>query len=191
MMYTIIAAVFITGLIFYYSRTRGSTTMGDSQQNDQQDQANPYEGLRNMALNTTPVELHLTLPVEETKVFAVVMDWDLSSGIATLTSLSTGDASMYYSTGGGILGGGAHKNVADAAKAFVETAQTYLDKTIETETTPLPEKNSVRFYLLTNKGRFTAREDLDNFDNRSSTWLPLFEEANKVISELRSVSEKK
>jgi hypothetical protein len=44
--------------------------------------------------------------------------------------------------------------------------------------------------MLTNKGTFSAQEQLKNFDNRTSAWLPLFEEGNKVITELRIVEEK-
>ena len=97
---------------------------------------------------------------------------------------------MYLSTGGGMIGAGRHENISNAAKAFVGKAQTYLAKTTKTETTPLPEKNSVRFYLLTNKGKFSAQENLQKFETNSSTWLMLFEEGNKVISELRVINEK-
>ncbi len=141
-------------------------------------------------MNVTPDQLQLTIPNDQTKVYGVVIDWDVGSGIATLISFATGDASMYLSSGGGMIGGGHHENVSNAAKAFVDKAQTYLDKTSKTETTPLPDKNSVRFYLLTNKGKFSAQENLNNFENNSSTWLSLFEEGNKVISELRVLNEK-
>jgi len=113
------------------------------------------------------------------------MDWDVGGGIATLSSYATGDASMYLSSGGGMIGGGQHEKVSTAAKAFVDKAETYLANTSKTEATPLPDKDCVRFYLLTNKGRFSVQEHLQKFDNNSSAWLPLFEEGNKVIAELR------
>ena len=55
--------------------------------------------------------------------------------------------------------------------------------------TSLPNFNCVRFFILTNQGRFVADEKLENFDNGSSKWLELFIEANVVISELREMSE--
>jgi len=150
---------------------------------------NHYQGLRNMALGVTPEQLQITLPADQTKIYGVVMDWDLGDGIATFISFSTGDASMYLSSGGGLIGGGHHENVSVAAKAFVDKAQQYLDKTTKIDSTPLPDKNCVRFYFMTNKGKFTAQENLKNFDNNSSAWLPLFEEGNKVITELRLIQE--
>ena len=152
---------------------------------------NRFQDLRNMALAVTPEQLQITLPTDQTKIYGVVMDWDLGDGTATFISFSTGDASMYLSSGGGLIGGGQHENVSTAAKEFIDKAQQYLVKTTKIDSTPLPDKNCVRFYFMTNKGKFTAQENLENFDNKSSLWLPLFEEGNKVISELRLTQEKK
>jgi hypothetical protein len=119
------------------------------------------------------------------------MDWSLDKGFATFVFFSTGDVSMYLSSGGGLIGGGQHENVSKATKTFINKAQTYLDKAIKIDSTPLSDKNCVRLCFMTNKGKFTAQENLKNFDNNSSIWLPLFEEGNKVISELRLIQEKK
>ena len=154
-------------------------------------QDNQYLGLRSMALNLTAEKLQITLPIDQIKVYGVVMDWDLGEGIATFISFSTGDASMYLSSGGGLIGGGQHENVSIAAKTFVDKAQLYLSKTNKIDSTPLPDKNCVRFYFLTNKGKYSAQDELKNFDNNTSIWLPLFNEGNKVITELRLIQEKK
>ena len=119
------------------------------------------------------------------------MDWDLGDGIMTLISYETGDASMYLSSGGAVIGGGQHENVSNASKAFVSKAQGYLDKAVKTDTTILSDKNCVKFYFLTNKGKFVAQETMNNIENNSSKWLDFFEEGNKVISELRLTTEKK
>ena len=110
---------------------------------------------------------------------------------ATTVSYQTGDASLYISTGGGVIGGGQHQNVNRAAKQFVSLAQTFLDKTTKTETTALPSTNEVKFFLLTNKGVFVGQEQMKNFENNSSAWLKLFEEGNKVLAQLRLTTENK
>jgi ribonucleotide monophosphatase NagD (HAD superfamily) len=86
---------------------------------------------------------------------------------------------------GGIIGGGPHENVSSASKAFIEKAQDFLSKSSKTVETPLPNRNRIRFYLLTNNGTFAAEEEMSNFENNTSVWLELFEEGNKVISELQ------
>lgn len=151
---------------------------------------NAFEGLRNMAFSATPEQLGLSLPTDKTVVYGVIMDWEMGGATATIVSYQTGDASLYLSSGGGVIGGGQHQNVNSAAKQFVSLAQTFLDKTIKTETTPLPSNDEVKFYLLTNKGVFVGQETMKNFENNSSSWLRLFEEGNNVLTELRKTSEK-
>ena len=152
---------------------------------------NSFNDLRNMALAMTPEQLNLRLPNDKTKVYGVVMDWDLGEGVATLVAFQTGDASFYLSSGGGVIGGGQHDNVKRATVAYVDKAQTYLSKTTKTETTSLPDKDGIKFYLLTNNGKFIAQEQMKNIENNSSAWLELFEEGNKVITELRLTTENK
>ena len=96
---------------------------------------------------------------------------------------------MYLSSGGAVIGGGQHQNVNNAAKQFVSLAQSFLDKTIKTEATPLPLTGEVKFYLLTNEGIFVGQDQMKNFENNSSTWLKLFEKGNNVLTELGKISE--
>lgn len=163
----------------------------DPSQNDKTETTkNSFEGLRNMAFSATPEQLGLSLPTDKTVVYGVVMDWEMGGATATTVSYETGDASLYLSSGGGVIGGGQHQNVNNAAKQFVILAQTFLDKTAKTETTPLPSADEIRFYLLTNKGIFVGKDQMKNFENNSSSWLKLFDEGNNVLTELRKTSKK-
>jgi hypothetical protein len=65
-----------------------------------------------------------------------------------------------------------------------------LDKALKTEQTPLPEKNKVVFYLVTNRGIYSGHDEMENLSNQSSIWLGLFLIGNEVINELRSIKEK-
>lgn len=161
----------------------------DPNQNDNVDTAeNTYDGLRNMAFSTTPAQLGLILPTGKTVVYGVIMDWEMGEGIATTVSYQTGDASLYLSSGSGVIGGGQHDSVNNAAKQFVNLAQTFLNKGTKTETTTLPTTNQVKFYLLTNNGIYVGQDIMNNFENNSSEWLRLFEEGNKVLTELRQTT---
>ena len=199
MIYIIIGIILGGGLVFYLTSCGNKSTANDKQTIADQDTTKPtvhqtkentFEGLRNMAFTATPEQLGLSLPTDKTVVYGVVMDWEMGGATATTVSYQTGDASLYLSSGGGVIGGGQHQNVNIAAKQFVSLAQTFLDKTIKTETTSLPSTHEVRFYLLTNTGVFVGQEKMKNFENNSSTWLKLFEEGNIVLTELRKTSEK-
>ena len=199
MTYVIIGIILAGGLVFFLTSCGNKSTANDKQSTTDHDttkpkihqtEENPFEELRNMAFTATPEELGLSMPTDKTIVYGVVMDWEMGGATATTISYQTGDASLYLSTGGGVIGGGQHQNVNNAAKQFVSLAQTFLDKATKTELTPLPSTDEVKFYLLTNNGVYVGQEQMKNFENNSSTWLNLFEEGNNVLTELRKTSEK-
>jgi hypothetical protein len=190
MTYLFIVLIVIASLVFYIVRSTKMTKTSDksekpaaSTSNDAQE--NAYEGLRSLALNMSADTLGITLPSDKIVVYGVVMDWNMGKAIATLTAFQTGDASLYLSSGGGILGGGPRPSVNSVARQLVAAASEYIDKARKTETTPLPGSNEIRFYLLTNKGTYEVREEMKNFENKTSPWLGLFNEANNVLTALR------
>jgi hypothetical protein len=189
MTYIIIGIILVGGLVFFLTSCRNKSTSDTSNVKIHKPKENPFDGLRNMAFTATPEQLGLSLPIDKTVVYGIVMDWEMGGAVATIVSYQTGDASLYLSSGGGVIGGGQHQNVNTAAKQFVSLAQTYLDRATKTETTDLPTTDEVRFYLLTSKGIFVGQEQMKNFENNSSDWLKLFEEGNKVLTELRLTTE--
>ncbi len=150
---------------------------------------NTYEAMRYMALQVKPKDLNLSFETDKIIVYGMVLDWEMNGAIATTVAFQTGDASMYLSTGGAIIGGGTHEKVSDAAKMWVAIAQQYQQQAKPTTETPLPEANSVIIYFITNTGLYTASENVSNLEDKSSYWLPLFTEANKVITELRKIDQ--
>lgn len=196
----IIVGIIIVGIFVscFISCGNKSTTNDKQSVSDQgnrktkinQTKENPYEELRNLAFTTTPLQLGLSLPTNNTVVYGIIMDWELGGATATTVSYLTGDASLYLSSGGGVIGGGQHQNVNTEAKQFVNLAQTYINKAAKTEITPLPLNNEVKFYFLTNKGIYVGQEKIKNFENNTSSWLKLFEEGNNVLTELRKTNEK-
>lgn len=147
--------------------------------------ANAFKEMRTAALSVTPEQLELSLPSERTIVYGVVMDWEMNGNIATTVSFQTGDASVYMSTGGAILGGGHLLEIVPEAKRFVHLAQTFLGESKKAGTTPLPSTDEVKFYLLTNNGIYVGEEQMRNLENGSSHWIGLFDQGNNVISKLR------
>jgi len=197
--YIINIGFFVAGVLVYFLTSCGDKKTHNNPKTIQQDttkqktietKENAFDGLRDMAFSATPEKLKLSLPNDRTIVYGIIMDWEMSGGTATIVSYQTGDASIYLSSGGGVIGGGQHESVNSAAKRFVNLGQSFLDKATKTEKTTLPETDGIKFYLLTNKGVFVGQEQMKNFENRSSTRLPLFEEANLLLTELRKTTEK-
>ena len=190
--------ILVAGISFFLTNCRNksveskelATTQDTVKPKIRKTEQNLYEEMRNMAFKVKPEELGLSLPKDKVVVYGLVMDWEMDGAIATTVSYQTGDASLYLSTGGAVIGGGQHQNVNSTAKKFVVFAQTFLDKATKVETHALPENKEVIFYFLTNKGIYAGKDKMENFENNSSVWIKLFEEGNNLLAELRKVSEK-
>lgn len=192
MTYLIVGLVIVGGLIYYLmTRKNSKTSDNNATQRTIESKDNPYMGLRGQIFAATPEQIGLTTTADE-KPYAIVMDMGMGGdGTATLVSIVDGNASMYLSTGGGVIGGYAHETVRKAATDFVNMGQSYFSKMNPVDSFPLPKADNVRFYILTNKGKYSIEEEIQRIENDKSAWGQLFYEGNKVITELRLTTEQK
>jgi hypothetical protein len=191
----LIIGLLIVGIVFVISSCNKKTESNKLNKNKTEQEKvdpknNPYIDMRNMAFGITEKELGIEFEKEKTKIYGVIMDWSIGDETATLISFISGDASLYLSSGGGMIGGQTHENVSNASKEFIKKAENYISKASKTENNPLPNSDEVLFYFLTNKGKFVVKEKMENIESNKSELLNLFEEGNKVISEIRIVTEK-
>ena len=143
------------------------------------------QGLRRMALTLTPDAIGLSRATYPHEVWGIVMETGLEGGSYTLVSLADGTTSLYFSTGGGIIGAGAHAPVRQASQQFIGLANDALAAARPTDAYPLPEAGETVFYFLTFDGvrRYAAREaDLGEMRDRLST---LFHAGHGVITAVR------
>ena len=151
---------------------------------------NAYEGLRAMALNTSAAKLGLRLPDDTTTAYGVVMDMGVIGGTATLVAFSTGDASLYVSSGGGVIGSGQHDSVRRSALALVQSAEARLRLFSSTTRFDGPANGQVRFFILTNRGVLTAVESEDRIDSGGLPLSPVWYAGQKLLTDVRLVAEK-
>ena len=173
------------GLLIYYVWYSRRKKQQETERKSALTREYPYEGLRNLALNTVPGAILATIPQGETMVYCVVMDWDMGNDVVTLVAQLTGDASLYVKSGGGIIGAGKYAAVSGAAQRLTSAARQHLGDATLTTAVSLPAKNCVKFYLLTNNGRYTASEDYQNIESGASKWAGLFGEASNLMAEMR------
>lgn len=69
------------------------------------------EELRTMVLNLSPKDIGLNKDNFPHSVFAIMMETGVAEGSYTLSSIADGSTSLYFSNGGGIIGGGEHQSV--------------------------------------------------------------------------------
>jgi hypothetical protein len=90
---------------------------------------------------------------------AVVMDWGLEGGTATLVAYDDDTTSLYFSSGGGVIGGGAHETVRLAARAFRQAAEGTRSNFAPIpgdDALVLPPTDSATFYVVTNDATLRA-----------------------------------
>jgi hypothetical protein len=163
--------------------SKGLRSAGDSKQ--------IYLTLRNQLLTLNPRDVDITPTAEHPHAWACLMEFILSKSVVTLAAIIDGTASLYFSTGGGILGSGNHPTVGSAAKTMVSEAEAALAYTQQAQDYPLPTEGLIRFYILTHAGIFTAESPETSLSIRKHQLSGLFTAGENLITQIRLVSEKK
>ena len=117
------------------------------------------------------------------------METGRDNGIASLVAFADGTTSLYFSTGGGVIGAGGQANVSSASSSFLAEAETMLELFTPATQTPLPGRGCVRFYVHTIDGLMTAEAnelDLGHGRHQLST---LFHAGQAVIGPILFVRE--
>jgi len=147
---------------------------------------NPYLGLREQAISIKSEQLQLILSEDQEIAFGVIAELGIGNGSATIVSFMTGDASMYTSSGGGIIGGAvSHENVKSSAINLVNVAQRFFPKMPKSYNLNIPKDGYIKFYILTNKATYSFEGKESEITDPNSNWAELFNAANDVISQLR------
>jgi hypothetical protein len=145
-----------------------------------------YLSLRAQALAQTPTSLGV-----EGNTVVVLMETGYPSAVATLVAIVNGNASLYFSNGGGIIGSGQHPGPAVAARSLVGVAEAHLSKFSPTTEFALPEIGRTRFFVVTAHGVLTAEAAEEDLRNNRLPQSPVFHAAHALIAEMRQVEERK
>jgi hypothetical protein len=157
----------------------------------QPEPAQTYLQLRSRILSLDPAEVGLTPSTSAPHVWGVLMETGYTVGNATLVSLADGTTSLYYSTGGGMLGSGEYTPVSEASKALIAQAQNHLQDMTSTVEFPLPEAGQVRFIFLTYSGILTAEVSEKTLATGRHSLSSLYSLAHETLTQLRILSERK
>lgn len=155
------------------------------------DFAQTYIQLRNLIFQLEPGKLGLAPSPITPHVWGVLMETGYAVGTATLVSLADGTTSLYYSTGGGMLGRGDYAPVSEASRAFVIQAEKTLFQMSSTGEVPLPAVGQVRFSCLTYSGIYSTAAAEKSLKSGSHPLSPLFVLAHNTLDQLRLSAEKK
>jgi hypothetical protein len=96
-----------------------------------------------------------------------------------------GSASVYFSTGGGYIGGKGQEPIRIAAERAVDAARLVQLPQSPTTTFPLPEQHGVFFYLLTDAGVFMFRTSEQELNSNGHRLRKLGDDMQRVITQYR------
>lgn len=155
----------------------------DSSSNPSQYNVIPvYEGLRNQIF-----DIYLESP-PSTEVWGVLMETGYAGAVATLVALADSTVSLYFSSGGGIIGAGFQEAPAKTARTLLEHAPFFVTSCQTISTRPLPRPEHTRFYLLTDGKVFSTEAREEEFGYNRHPLSPLFHLAHNLLAELRELS---
>ena len=133
--------------------------------------------LRSMVLNLNPNDIGVTQENFPHAVVALMMKTGFPEDSFTLSSVADDSTSLYFSNGGGIIGGGEHENVREASGYLISVAQQFYQKAQQVSVFPKPEAGRVIFYFITFDGvrSYSALEDdlgneKDELSDRGLEW---------------------
>jgi hypothetical protein len=143
-----------------------------------------YVGLRGQVLGLPAVEV-AGLP-EERQLLAAVMDMAVGDAVATLVGVADGSTSMYFSTGGGVIGAGQHDAVRTATERWLEACIASAEPFAPVIDPPLPDPGTIQLILVTRVGLAHALARENELGPEHRLW-PLYAAAQEVITQIRLV----
>jgi|ERR1700722_6892629 hypothetical protein len=163
--------------------------VGDDPANDRTSVEQVFHGLRSQVLDLDPAKAGLDRVTGDRRVWGALMEMGRSSGTATLVSLADGTTSLYTSTGGGIIGAGAHAQVTAATKLFLAAVEDHLSLLTPDTDSDVPVAGHVSIRALTYQGRYRAEAPEDDLGQNRHPLFAVFRAAHGVLTELRLIDE--
>ena len=123
--------------------------------------------------------------------FAIIMETGLEDACYSLVAVVDGSTSLYFSGGGGIIGGGQNPEGAAASKAFLDFSKRFDGQLTSTTQFPLPRPGMTRFYIIRKDAVLTGEFKEEDLGNEKLPLSPLFHKGHELISMIRLIEEKR
>jgi hypothetical protein len=147
--------------------------------------AEPMREMRDKVLTLAPADVGIDRKKCPQDVWAALMETGYDTGVVSLVMFCDGTTSLYFSTGGGVIGAGGTPSVSKATRAFLAQASQSLATTLPSRTQPYPTKGKVIFYFVTFTGlRSYSAKEIDLGEGRDKL-SDLFHAGHEVITKIR------
>ncbi len=124
------------------------------------------------------------------EVLGVVIDMGMDRGVATVAGFADGDARIFWSSGGGVIGDlRRFPAVVAAAQELTGVASTFVSFLPSGDPHPLPEPGWLRLSFLTRAGIHTTEEEESALQGFNHPLYPVYVAMHGLITQLRLLSE--
>jgi len=145
-----------------------------------------FRKLRDQVLALSPKDV-IGAPLPS-GVFGAMMEFNAGQTWVSLVAILDGTPSLYFGTGGGIIGAGKSEIVRKANHLFLEVAGQFVNRFPKTQSYPTPQPDKARFYILTSDGVRASNEvDESDLQQRGNDLFSLYVAAQNVITHIRLV----
>jgi hypothetical protein len=127
-------------------------------------------------------------PFEGSPIIAVILDWGQTNGAATVAAMADGTTSLYTSTGGGVIGAGAHTPVRDANRRLMQVANEHLNEFGPTTEAPIPARDHLAIVIRTSDGLRRAEASYVGVQRGIAHGQAVFNAANDVLTAIHLVT---
>jgi len=142
--------------------------------------------MRAKVLTLKPADIGLVPANYADRPWGLLMETGLEDGAAySLLVLADGSTSVYFSTGGGVIGAGEHEAVRAEGKSMLEVATRVQMQMQPVSSTPLPRPGKVQFYLLSPQGTLGYSADEQLLGEGKDRLSELFHAGHAVITQVR------
>ncbi|TME85934.1 MAG: hypothetical protein E6I44_14675 [Chloroflexi bacterium] len=146
--------------------------------------------LRAKLLRAKPADFGLAATPELPRVWGAMMEMRIGAADASLVVVAEGSTSLYFSTGGGVIGGGEHESVRAANRKLLGVIEKLFPAFVAREV-PVPVLiGAVSFAVFTYDGLRAARDTEERLRDKKSPLWPAYYIGQEIITALRLVTEK-
>jgi hypothetical protein len=121
-------------------------------------------------LEPKPAERGAGVPMS----FGLIHEFWQGGVLVTLAAFTTGDLSLYFSNGGGILGGIQHEKIAQLVRKTIPLLGPLTTQLERSDDIEPPKPGEITFTILTDEGRFRSRLDAMPERSRENANFQLF-----------------
>ncbi len=149
---------------------------------------NVYWGLRQQILALDPTQIGMAASSGHPRVYAGLMEMGLGADVATLVVVADGTTSLYWSTGGGIIGVGFHEPVKGPSRDFLAALERHVDELGPDPTGETPTGGIIHVRALTfDRGHLLAAGPEGDFAEKRNPLWEVFFAGHALIAVIRQL----